>query len=1198
MWGTSARISAYGNITNGTYWVGATVSSTDYYFKANGGIATSDNNLSGTSTTNPMTDGTVVKITISSTAQNSKTGTVQFLNGNHMFLPASAAKYKSQTSSATWTFTTASSKIRMTNNSRVLQKNSGASLNFGSYASGQIDVWLEPARKVKYDGNGNTGGKAPDSTFYLTSATVTVASNSGSLVKTGYTFSGWNTQPDGNGTNYTVGSGTFTITADKTLYAKWTADASCESNPSIGDASLNGSFNMTSTTSAIGVASGTCSTGNAACDWTDYGFVWSDGTTTTTPTVSNNKVQVGTTGSGTSWTGSVTPSNSTTPTSWTTGHTYYVRTYGKNSKTGAEFAYGNAWSFTPRSITFNLNGHGSSTPSTQYVNSGSKASDPSYSESVSGWVFGGWFREAECTNEWTFGTDVVSKDTTLYAKWTQKCSTPTFSPAAGTHTGTQSVTISCAAPSNATIRYTTDGTTPTKSVGTVYSEAISVSATTTIQAIAYKDGCLDSEVASGIFTIKCATPTFSVAAGTKHGAQSVELSCATADATIYYTTNNSTPTASSTEYTGTAIDVSTSQTIKAIAIKSGLSNSEVASAAYTIQYQVTWTVNGDDDDITPTWVNCGTKPTLPDAPDACDATSTTFIGWTQTRWDDKIAQSAIDDKTTDATKVHTSNSTMPNVEGNVTYHAVWAKGSSSPSNEWGLVKSTSSLSNGDKVIFAHVGSGSAYLMSKDTVTEAGYEYRKYTTSTFSISTEKITITSVATDKTDKTKPHALTVGKSGDYWTFYDGLNSGYINCGGTALIDKNLLCYQAILTDAGKWALSINSTTGEASVTSQTSETDRNLLKRNGTTNTGIFSCYKSTSNDVYNPYIFKNLSTTSYSDYMTTCCDYHVTVNDPSITDAASSGSTITFDKTHPATCNGGATVQATLTLAAGYQASALSFTRSDDDDVSVSPAISTPITSTTVYTLTFGDEDNITLSTSATIQAKPVSSWTWTYGGEALPNPVNLYVGEKARFDVEYTPLDVVLSKKTYTRTKVDAYINWVGDVYANYFYCSGRASTGENTTPVTVTHADGPETTIYVKVKALPTVTFVDLIHNKTDFTNSGDGWTAGTGVLSSTASSGVVSHAKKTPTHADVSAPVGGNTCETEHLHLIGWIRSDWPALVAYMNGTGSASDVETEDITGAGADGDSKNYFFSPDADINVETYNGKTFYAVWAVEE
>lgn len=220
-WATSARISAYGNITNGTYFVGATVSSTDYYFKAGGGIATSASNLSGTSTTTPMTDGTVVKITISNTAQSSKTGTVQFLNGNHMSLPSTNAKYKSGTSSQTWTFTTQSSKVRMTNGSRSLQKNSGNSANFGSYGNTQTDVWLEPARKVKYDGNGNTSGKAPDSTFYLTSSTVTVASNSGSLVKTGYTFSGWNTQPDGNGTNYTAGSGTFTITANTTLYAKW-----------------------------------------------------------------------------------------------------------------------------------------------------------------------------------------------------------------------------------------------------------------------------------------------------------------------------------------------------------------------------------------------------------------------------------------------------------------------------------------------------------------------------------------------------------------------------------------------------------------------------------------------------------------------------------------------------------------------------------------------------------------------------------------------------------------------------------------------------------------------------------------------------------------------------------------------------------------------------------------------------------------
>ena len=79
---------------------------------------------------------------------------------------------------------------------------------------------------VTYSGNGNTGGSAPtDATPYSAAATVTVLSNSGSLVKTGYTFGGWNTAADGSGTNYTAGSGTFTINANTTLYAQWTINS-------------------------------------------------------------------------------------------------------------------------------------------------------------------------------------------------------------------------------------------------------------------------------------------------------------------------------------------------------------------------------------------------------------------------------------------------------------------------------------------------------------------------------------------------------------------------------------------------------------------------------------------------------------------------------------------------------------------------------------------------------------------------------------------------------------------------------------------------------------------------------------------------------------------------------------------------------------------------------------------------------------
>ncbi len=81
-----------------------------------------------------------------------------------------------------------------------------------------------------------------------------------------------------------------------------------------------------------------------------------------------------------------------------------------------------------------------------------------------------------------------------------KVATPTFTPAAGTYNDTQNVTISTTT-KDATIYYTTDGTDPTVE-SSVYSDAIPVSETTTIKAIATKDGYTSSDIATAAYTIK------------------------------------------------------------------------------------------------------------------------------------------------------------------------------------------------------------------------------------------------------------------------------------------------------------------------------------------------------------------------------------------------------------------------------------------------------------------------------------------------------------------------------------------------------------------------------------------------------------------------------------------------------------------------------------------------------------------------
>jgi hypothetical protein len=98
-----------------------------------------------------------------------------------------------------------------------------------------------------------------------------------------------------------------------------------------------------------------------------------------------------------------------------------------------------------------------------------------------------------------------------------------------------------------------------------------------VDSFSYADGSTPQTPAP----TQATTPTFSPAAGTYSGEQSVTISDASSGATIYYTTNGTTPTTSSTKYTG-PISVSSTEKLQAIAVATGDANSAVASAAYTI----------------------------------------------------------------------------------------------------------------------------------------------------------------------------------------------------------------------------------------------------------------------------------------------------------------------------------------------------------------------------------------------------------------------------------------------------------------------------------------------------------------------------------------------------------------------------------------------------------------------------------------
>lgn len=158
---------------------------------------------------------------------------------------------------------------------------------------------------------------------------------------------------------------------------------------------------------------------------------------------------------------------------------------------------------------------------------------------------------------------------------------PAFSPAPGAYADPQDVTISTPTP-GAAVRYTTDGTTPTDTVGTVYTAPVRIAVSSTLKAVAYLEGWTTSTVTSGEYTIglTVAAPEFSITPGMYASAQDVAVTTATTGATIRYTTDGSTPTDTVGTVYAAPVRVDRSLTLKAVAYRAGWTTSPVTVGEY------------------------------------------------------------------------------------------------------------------------------------------------------------------------------------------------------------------------------------------------------------------------------------------------------------------------------------------------------------------------------------------------------------------------------------------------------------------------------------------------------------------------------------------------------------------------------------------------------------------------------------------
>lgn len=251
---------------------------------------------------------------------------------------------------------------------------------FQSYAN--LSVTPVGNYSLTFDGNGNTGGSVPANQTKTHSVDLTVATNSGSLVRAGYTFTGWNTSANGSGTSYASGS-TYSVNTSATLFAQWSTN------------SLTVTYD---TQGGSAVSSTTTNTG---------GNVSNPGTPTR---------------AGYSFTGWFTAASAGSALSFPYTH----------SQT-ANFTLFAQWSAVQNTVTFKSNYTGGPSDVNQSISSGVSTALTTNSFTRTGYTFAGWNTLANGTGaNYTNGQSVtLLAGLTLFARWTANTLTVTFDTQGG-----------------------------------------------------------------------------------------------------------------------------------------------------------------------------------------------------------------------------------------------------------------------------------------------------------------------------------------------------------------------------------------------------------------------------------------------------------------------------------------------------------------------------------------------------------------------------------------------------------------------------------------------------------------------------------------------------------------------------------------------------------------------------------------------